>query len=266
VVKSDIPNLNGCAELMDARIDMEKAEKAMHKLAKLWVVGAFALMGIGASTFPAAATPILGIDYTSAQSAACNHSCIDGYEFTVNSPITVTALGVFDGAQGNPSGQGSPLNISPADTVDLFNSSGTILESLSVGTGGTQVGKYWDFVNLASPIILAPGNYIVASTISNGDLDASFAPENASLGSNITFDQEESCTNITGQFNGSSCTLSTASLVAGDNHLVNSSLGGNIEYTVSAPEPGSLAILGTALVGLGLWRRRKKSANSEGAG
>lgn len=235
----------------------------MHKLTKLSVLVAFTLVGVGTSTLPAAAIAILGVDYTAAQSGQCNHSCIDGYAFTVNSTITVTALGVFDGPQGNPSGQGSPSNISPADTVDLFNSGGTVLATLSVGTGGTQVNKYWDFVNLPTSVVLSPGTYIVAATITNGDLDTSFSPENVSIGSNITYGQEESCTNITGQFNGGGCNLSTANLVAGDNHSNNSNLGGNIEYTAGGtpvPEPGTLALLGTAFVGLGFLRRRKKAA------
>ena len=75
----------------------------MSKLVALSGVGALAVLGFAASMLPASATAILGVNYPSAPaSSLCSAtSCVGGYEFTVNSTITVTALGAFDGGQGN---------------------------------------------------------------------------------------------------------------------------------------------------------------------
>jgi len=97
----------------------------------------------------------LGVDYTSAPgSALCSASvCVYGFQFSTASAITVTALGAFDGGQGNPSNPpGRVSNLTNAVTVDLFNSAGTIIATGQVGgaAGGTQVGNWWAFNTITS--------------------------------------------------------------------------------------------------------------------
>ena len=173
-------------------------------------------------------------------------------------------------------GQGSPSNISPADTVDLFDAStGIVLATASVGTGGTQSGLYWDFVSI-TPLALLSGTYIVASNDvdTNGNTQFSDQPITYTLGADITYVQGEYCdtsvSNGSPDYHGSSCALSTLNLVGNNsNNPQQAELGGNIQYnsgnTVTnlsaVPEPSSIMLLATALTtltGLGLFGRRRR--------
>jgi len=242
----------------------------MPKLVKLSAVGAFAMLGF-AAPLPAAATPSVGVDYTATGSFVCNQDCVKGYEFTVTNStgITVTALGAFDGAQGNPSNGGAVADLTNSEIVDLFTTGGTLLATATVGDGvGSQVGTWWDFLNLGTAAVLTPGTYIVASTINNNDA-AGFPISSTIVGAGITYDKSEFCddtaaNNAAGSNGTSYCGLNTADFVS-QSGTNNAYLGGNIEYTLGGdapapvPEPMTISLFGAGIAGAVAMRRRKKT-------
>lgn len=87
-----------------------------------------------------------------------------GYKFHVNTPITVTSLGVYDGGQSNGAGSTTTpvsngfVNEHP---VGLYDSVGNLLRTttIQIGTVNTLVGafRYAD----VSPITLGIGDYVL---------------------------------------------------------------------------------------------------------
>jgi hypothetical protein len=232
-------------------------------------VGAIALLGISASALPAAAAT-LGLDFASTPGSFFSQNVlVDGWKFdvTASGGITVTALGTFDGGPtGNPVQSGSLSNLPYAVTVDLFNSTGSVLATTTVGgsttTGQTQNGL-WGF-NAITPLALAAGTYYVASLIPGdtccftGDANQSQAVP-VTLGPGIAFDQSEQCVSTT----MSTCSLANILSYGGttDNTIADAGwFGGNFEYTsVSAtPLPGALSLFAGGLGALGLLARRRK--------
>jgi len=167
-----------------------------------------------------------------------------GFQFTLTSSIEVTELGLWDQ-------DGAPLTIS--HEIGLWSSTGTLLDSATVGSGtsGTLVDGEFRFV-AATPLTLAAGTY----DLGEGSADTFIDFSNSGNASGVI--PFVSAVSTSSAAYTSSAPFGFPGGPVGGNGYV----GPNLEFTaVSAPEPSSLATL--SLVGmaslLGYKRFKKQS-------
>jgi len=168
-----------------------------------------------------------------------------GEDFTVNSPITITALGVYDSGQG-------PIN---GDLeVAIFSSSGTQETPAEIFTGPitsyTLIGGDV-FQTLTAPITLGPGNYSLtttgwSSTVLNGNANApGYTPPTLNTGGGA----------ITFSGIGYSTTPGLVYLAPVSPYPANQFNAGSFQFTTS-PEPATLVGVALGLIGLLAFRRQ----------
>lgn len=205
------------------------------------------LMGGGRTN----ADGVLGLDFANGAPYDYGYNSWNlGYSFTVNSPVTVIALGNVDLQQNGFGGNGP-------QQVGLWDSSGNLLASTYVPTTGSEVGVNNDWLfNPITPVVLTPGqSYVVG-----GQGGADYAGETpVNVNPSITF------TSDLYTFNGgaSSPLVEPTSSEGFNSPSVAGWFGGNVEFA-AVPEPTIImsiwSLLGTLGLGLGLGWRRKRNA------
>jgi len=162
-----------------------------------------------------------------------------GYSFLVNSPITVTGLGVFD---DNSDG----LNVS--HDVGLWDASGNLLASTTVAAG--TVAPLNGFYRMASisGVSLTAGNIYYVGSVNGIDNDGWLQdPSSLVAAPEITY--------LSRQYEFSGGGLVFPDLVGSGS---TGYFGGNFEFgTSTVPEPGSLLMLGSGVLAVaGAFRRK----------
>jgi hypothetical protein len=169
-----------------------------------------------------------------------------GYTFTVNSPMLITELGVWDSSPGTPLERPHP--------VGLWNAGGTLLASNTVLTNSPLTNDF-RFVALSTPLPVTPGQtYTIGAFYLNSGTDAA---TDQPLRSNATgfvqapgvaFGQEEFV------FNNAGLSEPTSNIPG----LGFADFGPNFEFA-AIPEPSMLLPFGAAtLFVFGISRGRRR--------
>ena len=163
-----------------------------------------------------------------------------GFEFTVNTPMSLNALGVYDSGKD---GLAAPAN------VGLWLNNGALLTSTVVPSGsGGGLDGFFRYAAVA-PISLAPGVHYVVGSFLTGDLASSF---NTGQGGAATVDPH-----VTIVMDRFSPFDSAFGFPNASNFFVGGAwLGANFQAN-PVPEPATLTLFGLGLVVLRAARRRK---------
>ena len=171
-----------------------------------------------------------------------------GWQFTLNDPVLVTQLGVWDGLRrfGPPQG-----GLGESHTVTIWDLSGIALAQATVPVGMTAtLVDDFRYVSLASPVSLAPGTYIIGAYYAG----TSPTPDGAAFFANGLTTASEVSYNAGVMWDGSGAP-NTAPTEDADGYF-----GPNFQFTAVPESSASILVIFGAilLLGTGLNRNPNK--------
>jgi len=180
----------------------------------------------------------------------------------VSADITVNSLGIFD-ADGS-----GEVPLGTTVLVGIYNSGGTLVASTSIGPGLYSVsGAGYDILQAITPVVLTPGTYEVDAagfdgSFMNGNLNvgSSSGPTLANLGGNLVY-TGAAWDYTFGSLDDPTTCLSCQAAPSPQNQQFDAGTFA-VGTITPVPEPGSLFLLGTGLLGLAFvaFRKTKSSA------
>jgi hypothetical protein len=206
---------------------------------KIVTLGALAILSLGTVGWTSEANA--GAAFTMASTTGnslANPPFTLGWQFTISSPIEVTALGLFDDSQDG---------LVDSHVSGLWDSSGNLLASTTIQSGTTDpLDAQFRYASI-TPVELTAGTYFIGAVFATSDDPVLFpgSPAGFATAPQITFD-------IATFAGGATLADPTATFSGGPGFF-----GSNFEFT-PAPEPASLVVLATGLIALSVQRKRRK--------